>query len=69
MNYDPIRPPPRAEATWEPWRSRDIRWVKLFRNGQQQDCYRDKQGNVYPAEAFKRTYERLEGEQDKGEGL
>lgn len=60
-------PEQRVEAVFEPWRSRDVRWVKAFKNGKQEDCYRDKQGNVYPAEGFRRQFERLEDSRKEGD--
>ncbi len=54
----------RMMADFEPWRDRTIEWVKPYTNSKGEECFRGKDGKTYPAESFKRQYEKLEPEKE-----
>lgn len=64
--FNPWRsaPPPTVKATFEPWRSREVVFVKPRTNSKGEAIYVTKDGKTITAEKLRREYERLE---DKAE--
>jgi hypothetical protein len=50
-------------AAFEPWRSREIIWIKKAINQHGQTIYRSRDGKTYNAESIKRTHQKLDEEE------
>lgn len=59
--FDPWRSTPAvAKTEWQPWRSREIVWVKPHTNSRGEQEYRAKSGETMPAEVLRKKYELME---------